>query len=513
MKIDRRINPAIAAYEPKRVNILCGDADLDEWRPIGEKEKSRFSDWITSYRRALGSADAAETLLNIGRDIFGWLNGDEGWMERVLEVVNPPFFMEFTIRRRPDPDARAFLEVPWELMADETGHLAADPHTIFCPVRRIGKRGEPAEPSEYRLSTVFMAAAPRGGDSPLRYEEEESAILDAAGNIGMDLTVEESGAPRLLSECMARESPVDALHISCHGVNSPEPLLILENEEGGKAPTGPAALSQALGGNKPRLLFVSACMTSEPDAFLNSFSSEMIRGGAPAVLGWGGSVRDVEATRFAAGLYQRLSRSETLEEAAARSRLELLTPDKEGRADAVSSDWHLARLYLGPKGGGVLSKGEMARRPGRAATGHKEFLDARNKRIPVAGPREFVGRRRQVQEILREFRAFDHAGVLIHGFGRQGKSSLAARVANRTPGRQVVVVFEYYDARAILDALVRFSGTLEVKELVENKYAALVRDSPGNLEIALRELLEGPFRRREKNESGDVIRRPILLVL
>ncbi|MCP4686981.1 MAG: hypothetical protein GY859_02965, partial [Desulfobacterales bacterium] len=59
----------------------------------------------------------------------------------------------------------------------------------------------------------------------------------------------------------------------------------------------------------------------------------------------------------------------------------------------------------------------------------------------------------------------------------------------------------------------RFSGTLEVKEQVENKYAALVRDSPGNLEVALRELLEGPFRRREKNESGHVIRRPILLVM
>ncbi|MCP4694229.1 MAG: ATP-binding protein, partial [Desulfobacterales bacterium] len=155
----------------------------------------------------------------------------------------------------------------------------------------------------------------------------------------------------------------------------------------------------------------------------------------------------------------------------------------------------------------------MARRPGRAASGHKEFLDARDKRVPVAGHREFVGRRRPIQAILREFRAFEHAGVLIHGFGRQGKSSLAARIANRTPELQVVVVFEFYDARSILDALVRFSGTVEVKDLVENKYAELIRNSPDSLEVALRELLEGPFQRLEKNESGNVVKRPILLVL
>ncbi len=132
--------------------------------------------------------------------------------------------------------------------------------------------------------------------------EEESAILDAAESIGMDLTVEESGGPALLADCMAREHPADVLHISCHGTNSPGPLLMLESEEGDKAPAGPGTLSDSLDGAAPRLLFVSACRTSEPDAFLNSFPSEMVRG-TPSVLGWGGSVGDAEATRFASMLY------------------------------------------------------------------------------------------------------------------------------------------------------------------------------------------------------------------
>ncbi len=61
------------------------------------------------------------------------------------------------------------------------------------------------------------------------------------------------------------------------------------------------------------------------------------------------------------------------------------------------------------------------------------------------------------------------------------------------PKLQVVVVYEFYDARSILDALVRFSGTVEVKDLVENKYADLIRDSPDSLEVALREQKQNMF--------------------
>ena len=43
--------------------------------------------------------------------------------------------------------------------------------------------------------------------------------------------------------------------------------------------------------------------------------------------------------------------------------------------------------------------------------------------------REFVGRRRQAQDVLRAFRGDERAGVLIFGMGSLGKSSLAARVA------------------------------------------------------------------------------------
>ncbi len=131
----------------------------------------------------------------------------------------------------PGEDDLRFLEVPWELMAKQDQRLSAHPDLAFCPVRRIGKASEPRTPSEYRLSTFFMMAEPRGQGTPLRYEEEETAILNAPGNFGMDLMVEKSGNLELLAETMTREYPVDILHIARRGAVSPRPTLLHKDQE------------------------------------------------------------------------------------------------------------------------------------------------------------------------------------------------------------------------------------------------------------------------------------------
>jgi hypothetical protein len=48
----------------------------------------------------------------------------------------------------------------------------------------------------------------------------------------------------------------------------------------------------------------------------------------------------------------------------------------------------------------------------RRDAGYKEFLDIKQRRVPVASAAEFVGRRRQAQQILRAFRDKKGAGVL-----------------------------------------------------------------------------------------------------
>ncbi len=70
----------------------------------------------------------------------------------------------------------------------------------------------------------------------------------------------------------------------------------------------------------------------------------------PNVLGWDGSVYDRDATLFAETLYGELAHGETVPRAAARARRDLF----EARAEdpRLGRHWHLARVYLGPGGGG-----------------------------------------------------------------------------------------------------------------------------------------------------------------
>jgi len=490
------------------LEIRCSEINLKERRQVSAEDQKRFEAWIENYSKALDRGRNQEILLHIGQEIYDWLDDTRSWMERLIAKVDgPPLIIELRVRPNPSEEDLQFLEVPWELLANQGRHLAADPILQVCPVRRMGAPGDPKKPSESRLSTVFMAAAPRGGGVPLSYEAEESAMLDASGSEGMDLTVEESGNLSLLAECLARERPVDVLHLSCHGTHSPDPALLLEDEEGNRVEATAQDINESMGDHKPRLLFLSACKTSEPNKFVNTFSSNMIRYGVPAVLGWGGSVQDDEATLFAEKLYGFLARSNRMEGAVAMARLALLEPDDPKQSLGQSRDWHLARLYMGKRGGGVLCKGRKARRPGSSERGHREFLNTKDKQIPVAGLREFVGRRRQIQNILTAFRRFDdHAGVLIHGFGRQGKSSLAARIANRMPDHQAVVVYGNYEASAVLKAFESFLAIEGVERIVDYHRDNVSKD-PRHLKRALRALLEGPCCDLEQAEGGSLIRR------
>jgi hypothetical protein len=243
-----------------RITVVCPHASLDESRVLDSKAFDRFRTWSDAYRKLLGKTNNSEELLALGREIYQWLDGAEGWLGRSLpSVYPPPAIVEFAAPLRPSDDQRAFLEVPWELLADQGGHLAWNEDLIYCPLRRLGVPDEPAPSSPYRLSVVFMAAAPRQ-ERNLRYEEEETAILRATGDVGMDLTVEESGTLPLLAQTMARVGgETDVLHISCHGVATPEPTLALEDELGNRSPTTADHLGRTLNPFLPRVLFQTGC--------------------------------------------------------------------------------------------------------------------------------------------------------------------------------------------------------------------------------------------------------------
>ena len=366
--------------------------------------------------------------LEIGQNIADLLNTGDAWLDRSLRGTGDIAF-EIVVSGTPCVRGRALLDVPWEILAPDGAFLAADPERLYRVDRRLSVAGTPRSPAHRDLALLFMAADVEG-ESQLNYEHEEQAILEATRRLDLNLIVEESGCLEFLEPCLAQERP-EALHLSCHGtIHNGDPVLVLETPEGRLGRTTLADLRTALGeeGRMPALVFLSACRTAEHGAAAASFTQALVRSGIDNAIGWDGSVYDADAISFANVFYKQLAAGRSVAYAAALARHTLL---RAHLADPERGHhWHLARVYVGPAGGGPLCAPGKPKRSFRKEAGFKEFLDKANTRVPVASMAEFVGRRRQVQRILRTFREREAVGVLIHGMGNLGKSSLAARIAN-----------------------------------------------------------------------------------
>jgi len=242
-----------------------------------------------------------------------------------------------------------------------------------------------------------------------------------------------------------------------------------------------------------------------------SFTSALIQAGLPAVIGWDGSVADVAAIRFAAGLYARLAAREALALAVAEARRVLLADDDE----RIWSNWHLARLWLGggADGGAPLVAG--CRKRSLLPAGHipPTFL---GKEVPVAPHALFVGRRRELRHALRVLDQTRHAGIILTGMGRLGKSSLAARIANRRRDRWALAVLHGRFGRQ--DLLDRLAAVLRpfpaARDLLWKGQGKVRAAAQHGEEEALRalgdlltDLLQGPCRQRDADGSA------LLLVL
>ncbi|MEQ5869124.1 CHAT domain-containing protein [Sagittula sp. NFXS13] len=478
--------------------------DLQIWRHIDGRSDalpdsrkvghvSILDNWTRRYAKAVEVGDQSSILL-VGREMLAWLDVGgalAGWLDanrRGLEILGAGVG-EVT---------DALLAAPWEVLADDNGFLAEDRMKVFLPRRRVATDTTSVTPDHADLAMLFMAAAPEG-QHELDYEAEEAAILDATrsrstGQPLLHLTVEESGELEVLAERHKTDGLFDILHLSCHGDiqkldGETRPVLLLETEKGVGDTVTPDRLLGALGERVPPLLFLSACRTGQrgrasgaptpegrregsaeaPRVFADHPRREagptvapdlaeplarQMAAGVPHVLGWDGSVYDADAAAFAEALYAGLGRGETVAYAAAKARHAVMEATDRG---APGQHWHLARVYLGPGGGGALCDRAKPARPAPPPAAPR-FLDA-DKKVRVAGRNEFVGRRRQLQRLRRGF-AGEATGALVHGLGDLGKSSLAARLADRMTGHQLAVIVEKYDGLSILAELERVATPL-----------------------------------------------------
>ncbi len=424
-------------------------------------------------------------LLQLGRRLHAFVDGDERWLSPLSDVVGG-------VVLHVDADER-FRHLPWELLVHDT-YLAVDPVSPVLAARvtrRVDGVGEPVRANR-PLRVMFMATSPEGVEPELEYEAEEAAILESAARTGIELVVEESGTLEGLRFEIESYGAgyFDVLHLTGHAdvVNS-EPVFVVENDLGGPEFATAGEISEVLGGQWPRMVFVSGCLTgsSPGHGAVPSMSEHLVKAGAPAVLGWALPVGDRAATLFASSLYGSLAAGKRLDQAIVTARRDLFT-DK-------NPFWHFLRLYsdgspLGELVPPIRTEGRARLQVVEAAA---SFLDLKGQ-IRVASRRDFVGRRRLMQHCLKLLkqpldRPEGCEGIVLKGMGGLGKSTVASRLLERMPTHQRVVYFGRVDEPVLLQGLEDITYD-SIKD--RNDATAIVQDS-APLDVRLRYLLSGPL--------------------
>lgn len=385
--------------------------------------------------------------------------------------------------------------LPWELLHD--GHtFLVEKQPPIIPVRWVSP-SKPIEvvnkPQNRALNVLFMATSPLNVEPELDYEAEEGQILTATQRIPLNLRVEESGCLTELGYLVREyeENYFDIFHLTGHATHqNQKPYFLTEDEYGGLVYSNTSAIAKALRSPLPPLIFLSGCRTGyATDSVLPSMAEELLNLGATAVLGWGQNVRDTDATTAASRLYRELSQGETVAKAIAYTYQALI--------QQKVPDWHKLRLYVGH----TLPQALVTplRTKGRKQLPKPmttiEFRDE-EKRLRVASREEFVGRRRQLQNCLRTFKTdFDKVGVLIHGMGGWGKSSIASRLWDRLPEHEKVYLWRQIDESSLIKKL---SSKLIKPELREIRNILTANDDSLEIKLTylfsqLAELGEKPF--------------------
>jgi tetratricopeptide (TPR) repeat protein len=344
-------------------------------------------------------------------------------------------------------------DLPWEGMRlPGLGEpVALTPNVVlYRSVTGLGEVVDPRIPGPLRILAV-IASPDRGGGALLDYEHELATILeqvDAARRDRAYVRILNWGSVGAIREALAEER-FHVLHVSCHA----EPgRLVLEKPDGDADLVAAVTFARRVlvPGRTVPLVVLAGCSTAlgggggagrgrAGEEALPSYARTLLEHGVPAVLAMTARVTDLYATDLLARMYRYLAREPDAPDplsalSDARRDVESARhamPAADPRADLA--EWATPAMFTRVRS---LTLFDASRsEPVRRARGPRIDHDIVNLEIG-----DFVGRRRELRLLLAAMRGRDTTGVLIHGIGGVGKSSLAAAVLHELAAERRCVV-------------------------------------------------------------------------
>ena len=331
--------------------------------------------------------------------------------------------------------------LPWEALPSPDGRGPLALHPLVSLYRKADTGAVRVLAGPLRI-VVAIAAPDDSGGGVVDYERHLRSVIAAvrsARQDDADVTVVPFATLSAIRGELER-APAHVLHLYCHGRPG---QLELEHENGtARLVSAQEFLAEAIPpGVMPPVITLSACYTDATAAAdAPSFAAELARHGASAVIGTETSVTDIYATRLFARLYGTLARAGApdLIAALAGARREVqreleTSPDKRDNQLAGLGEWAVVTVLAASPAVAVAGPRATGAAPRQLAPPRIEGLAAR-------GEWYFVGRRAEQRSWPADLTETPGlAGIVVHGIGGTGKTTLAAeltaRIRDRDPGR------------------------------------------------------------------------------
>ncbi|VVB96564.1 Tetratricopeptide repeat protein [uncultured archaeon] len=366
----------------------------------------------------------SDNLKSLGAELFNV------WFARHWDKITakvPAGVLRLLVISSDIPDIQ---NLPWELLRPPKGDfIGFDPK---FSIRRLPWSDKILPAFEGQLlppplRIFFMACAPT--DLPeLNYEQEEGFLFQIIGRAGHNVVID-SGDMGSFEELRQRinEFQPHVVHLTGHGVVKEDGLgyFAFEDERGNTDLRSSFEIRQELfAGSNVQCAFISGCQSGKapPVEALGGICQGLVSEEIPLAIGWAASISDNIAIQFAATFYNTLAAGQPVDRALTHARLAI----KKSCEEKGDPSWTLPVLY--------------------SATSQRLLFDPHSPHVsplrksmvqsPLPGmtegyAKQFIGRRREIQELLPALREGSLQTVLLTGLGGTGKSTLATRLARK----------------------------------------------------------------------------------
>lgn len=324
-----------------------------------------------------------------------------------------------------DESAQEIASLPWEFLHDDKDFLVTNRNILISrlPSGMSKVKSNPLESILRMLVVISSPDDPRV--APLNTELEQEVILEAVDKLQrehkMEIDFTEDATFETI-EGYLNEKDYHIVHFTGHGAYYDEKnkgYLILETEDGKAREMDNGAISDLLAGRNIRLVVLSACQsgkTSNKEAYAD-LASHLARKNIPAVVAMQYSILDLSATKFASIFYQALI-NKPVDLALTEARIVMKNAERSNGVDFATPVLYLSDpdclsvSKIKPEAPEIFNKPTML---GEVAVMKKGF----------------VGRRRELRLLQKDFMSDVKRATIIYGFGGMGKTVLATRLALR----------------------------------------------------------------------------------